>query len=24
EIYSRLALGEAQREYDRVIGRFPV
>lgn len=24
EIYSRLALGEAQREYDRVIPRFPV
>ncbi len=24
EIYSRLAIGEAQREYDQVIGRFPV
>jgi len=24
EIYSRLAIGEAQEEYDRVIGRFPV
>ncbi len=24
EIYSRLAMGEAQREYDGVIGRFPV
>ncbi len=24
EMYSRLALGEAQKEYDRVIGRFPV
>ncbi len=24
EIYSRLALGDAQREYDQVIGRFPV
>lgn len=24
EVYSRLALGEAQQEYDRVIGRFPV
>lgn len=24
EIYSRLAIGEAQAEYDQVIGRFPV
>ena len=24
EIYSRLAIGEAQREYEQVIGRFPV
>jgi len=24
EIYSRLAIGEAQQEYDQVIGRFPV
>jgi len=24
EIYSRLAIGEAQEEYDRVIGQFPV
>ena len=24
EVYSRLAIGEAQEEYDRVIGRFPV
>ena len=24
EVYSRLALREAQKEYDRVIGRFPV
>jgi hypothetical protein len=24
EIYSRLAIGEAQAEYDRAIGRFPV
>jgi integrase/recombinase XerD len=24
EIYSRLAIGEAQREYDQVIGRFPI
>ncbi|MDQ6773414.1 MAG: tyrosine-type recombinase/integrase [Candidatus Dormibacteraeota bacterium] len=24
EIYSRLAIGEAQQEYDRVIGAFPV
>ena len=24
EIYSRLAIGEAQQEYDTVIGRFPV
>ena len=24
EVYSRLALGDAQREYDRVIGHFPV
>lgn len=24
EVYSRLALGEAQQEYDRVIARFPV
>jgi len=24
EIYSRLAIGEAQEEYDRVIGRFPI
>ena len=24
EVYSRLAIGEAQAEYDRVIGRFPV
>jgi len=24
EVYSRLALGEAQQEYERVIPRFPV
>ncbi len=24
EIYSRLAIGEAQQEYDHVIGRFPI
>ncbi len=24
EIYSRLALGDAQREYEQVIGRFPI
>jgi integrase/recombinase XerD len=24
EIYSRLAIGEAQAEYDRVMGKFPV
>jgi integrase/recombinase XerD len=24
EIYSRLAIGEAQEEYNNVIGRFPV
>jgi integrase/recombinase XerD len=24
EIYSRLAIGEAQQEFDQVIGRFPV
>jgi len=24
EIYSRLALGDAQEEYEQVIGRFPV
>jgi integrase/recombinase XerD len=24
EVYSRLAIGEAQQEYDEVIGRFPV
>ncbi len=24
EVYSRLVIGEAQEEYDRVIGRFPV
>jgi hypothetical protein len=24
EIYSRLTIGDAQEEYDRVIGRFPV
>lgn len=24
EVYSRLTLGEAQREYDRIIGRSPV
>jgi integrase/recombinase XerD len=24
EVYSRLAIGDAQREYDHVIGKFPV
>jgi integrase/recombinase XerD len=24
EVYSRLAIGDAQEEYERVIGRFPV
>ncbi|MBD2564269.1 MULTISPECIES: site-specific integrase [Nostoc] len=24
EVYSRLSIGEAQKEYDSVIGRFPV
>jgi hypothetical protein len=24
EVYSRLAIGEAQEEYDKAIGRFPV
>lgn len=24
EVYSRLALGEAQKEYERVISHFPV
>jgi integrase/recombinase XerD len=24
EIYSRMAMGDAQREYNEVIGRFPV
>ena len=24
EVYSRLAISEAQREYDHVIGKFPV
>lgn len=24
EIYSLLAIGEAQKEYDEVIGKFPV
>jgi integrase/recombinase XerD len=24
EVYSRLAIGEAQQQYDQVIGRFPV
>ncbi|WP_315792089.1 tyrosine-type recombinase/integrase [Fischerella sp. JS2] len=24
EVYSRLSIGEAQKEYDSVIGKFPV